>query len=70
MHPCCKPYFHQAHPAFDDIFAELDAEHSSMVRSLVGDGLQVFVASPKPDVAEIWPELTQLEGFGRAHEAL
>lgn len=50
---------------FDDIFAELDAEHSSMVRSLVGNGLQVFVASPKPDVAEIWPELTQLEGFGR-----
>ena len=51
---------------FDDIFAELDAEHSQMVRSLVDDGLQVFVASPKPDVAEIWPELTQLEGFGRS----
>ena len=50
---------------FDDIFAELDAEHSLMVKSLVSDSLQVFVASPKPDVAEIWPELEQLEGFGR-----
>lgn len=50
---------------FDDIFAELDAEHSRMVKSLVNNGLQVFVASPKPDVAEIWPELTQLAGFGR-----
>ena len=50
---------------FDDIFAELDAEHSLMVKSLVDNGLQVFVASPKPDVAEIWPELEQLAGFGR-----
>jgi DNA replication and repair protein RecF len=50
---------------FDDIFAELDAQHSMMVKSLVNNGLQVFVASPKPDVAEIWPELTQLAGFGR-----
>lgn len=50
---------------FDDIFAELDATHSLMVKSLVGEGLQVFVASPRPDVVDIWPQLTQLAGFER-----
>lgn len=48
---------------FDDIFAELDASHSRMVKALVGENLQVFVASPKNDVAEIWSELCLLPGF-------
>jgi len=49
---------------FDDIFAELDSYHSQKVQELTDSGHQVFVASPRPDVSDIWPALLPLKGFG------
>lgn len=49
---------------FDDIYAELDAEHSLKVRQFVDDGLQVFVASPRADVSRFWPGLNPVKGIG------
>ncbi|HOH78399.1 MAG TPA: DNA replication and repair protein RecF, partial [Candidatus Cloacimonadota bacterium] len=49
---------------FDDIFAELDAFHSGKVRELTDTRDQIFVASPRPDVARNWPGLEALKGFG------
>jgi len=49
---------------FDDIFAELDAFHSGRVKELTDTGDQIFVASPRQDVAANWPGLQALTGFG------
>lgn len=49
---------------FDDIFAELDSFHSARVRQLTDSGHQVFVASPRQDLINVWPELELLKGFG------
>lgn len=49
---------------FDDIFAELDNRHSIRIRELTESRYQVFIASPKADIAAIWGDLTRLEYFG------
>lgn len=51
---------------FDDIFAELDLNHSRRVRELTDNRYQVFIASPKRDIADIWQDMPVLEGFGIA----
>lgn len=43
---------------FDDIFAELDAEHSQRIRALASDSCQIFVAAPKEDIAQIFSQMT------------
>ncbi|MDI3503260.1 MAG: replication and repair protein RecF [Candidatus Cloacimonadota bacterium] len=42
---------------FDDVFAELDLEHSNRIRKLSFDAAQIFIASPKNDICGIWAEL-------------
>ncbi|MDP2402040.1 MAG: DNA replication and repair protein RecF [Actinomycetota bacterium] len=42
---------------FDDIFAELDLPHTKRIRELVDQRYQIFIASPKPDIAKIWDDL-------------
>ncbi|MDP2172811.1 MAG: DNA replication and repair protein RecF [Candidatus Cloacimonadaceae bacterium] len=42
---------------FDDIFAELDLPHTKRIRELVDQRFQIFIASPKPDIANIWDSL-------------
>lgn len=49
---------------FDDIFAELDIRHSQRIRELTESRYQVFIASPKADIAGIWDDLTTLDYFG------
>jgi DNA replication and repair protein RecF len=39
---------------YDDIFAELDHRHSERIRELSSRDYQIFVASPKEDIQEIW----------------
>jgi len=39
---------------FDDIFAELDAQHARRIRDCIDNRYQVFIASPKEDVCAIW----------------
>jgi len=45
---------------FDDIFAELDAEHTHRIRELVDYRYQVFIASPRSDISQVWTELERL----------
>lgn len=44
------------HPVmlFDDIFAELDTEHSHRIRELCGKRFQSIIASPKADIRDIF----------------
>lgn len=42
---------------FDDIFAELDSLHSQKIAALLGRGFQSIIASPKPEIKEIFPQL-------------
>lgn len=42
---------------FDDIFAELDSLHSQRIANLLGNGFQSIIASPKPEIREIFPQL-------------
>ncbi len=49
---------------FDDIFAELDLDHSRRIRDLTDKRYQVFIASPKNDIADIWESMPLLRGFG------
>ena len=51
---------------FDDIFAELDVNHSMRVRELTDNRYQVFIASPKQDIVDVWNGMPLLEGFGIA----
>lgn len=39
---------------YDDIFAELDRRHSERIRDLSSKDYQIFVASPKEDIMDIW----------------
>lgn len=39
---------------FDDIFAELDAYHAISIRDCIDSRYQVFIASPKEDIRNIW----------------
>lgn len=39
---------------FDDIFAELDSFHSLAIRNCINNRYQVFIASPKEEIAQIW----------------
>ncbi|MDD4310736.1 MAG: DNA replication and repair protein RecF [Candidatus Cloacimonetes bacterium] len=39
---------------FDDIFAELDYYHSQSIRDCIDSRYQVFIASPKEDICNIW----------------
>lgn len=43
---------------FDDIFAELDAIHMQRIQDLIDDKNQVFITSPRKDLAQHWPKLT------------
>ena len=45
---------------FDDIFAELDATHSERIRDLSAGSCQIFVASPKEDIAQIFSSMTAI----------
>jgi DNA replication and repair protein RecF len=45
---------------FDDIFAELDAKHTDRVRELVDYRYQVFIASPRTEIAKVWDRLERL----------
>jgi DNA replication and repair protein RecF len=45
---------------FDDIFAELDAQHSQRIRDLACGCGQIFVAAPKEDIAEIFSPMTAI----------
>ena len=42
---------------FDDIFAELDHEHTQIIRDLIGSDYQVYITTPKPELTDIWSEL-------------
>ena len=51
---------------FDDILAELDATHSQNIKTCIDSRYQVFIASPRDEVKNIWggfPEV-RLEGMG------
>jgi len=50
------------HPVllFDDIFAELDHIHSKRIADLCNKGFQSIIASPKMDIAEIFPAYPQI----------
>jgi DNA replication and repair protein RecF len=39
---------------FDDIFAELDSFHALSIRDCIDSRYQVFIASPKEDIRNIW----------------
>lgn len=45
---------------FDDIFAELDARHTSSIHDCVDKRYQVFIASPKDDIEQIWKAYPKL----------
>ena len=42
---------------YDDIFAELDHRHSERIRELSSRDYQIFVASPKEDIRNIWDSM-------------
>lgn len=42
---------------FDDIFAELDTIHMQRIQELIDDKNQVFITSPRQDLALHWPKL-------------
>ncbi len=42
---------------FDDVFAELDRQHSYAVRELVDNQYQVLIASPRSDIKDIWKNM-------------
>jgi len=46
---------------FDDIFAELDGFHAQRIRDCTDSRYQVFIASPKDDVKNIWHGYPVLE---------
>lgn len=46
---------------FDDIFAELDLDHSQRIRMLVDKRYQVLITSPKHDLNEIWSNLALID---------
>lgn len=51
---------------FDDILAELDTRHSRSIKDCIDSRYQVFIASPREEVKQIWntyPEL-RLSGVG------
>ena len=45
---------------FDDIFAELDAQHSERIRDLASSSCQIFVAAPKEDIAQIFGSMNTI----------
>jgi DNA replication and repair protein RecF len=51
---------------FDDVFAELDLEHSHRIRQYVDYRYQVFIASPREDIAQEWGELDRLNIQGES----
>ncbi len=46
---------------FDDVFAELDRDHAHKIAEYVDYRYQVFIASPREDLAADWPGLQRLE---------
>jgi len=52
---------------FDDIFAELDTFHSQQIRNCINNRYQVFIASPKEDLCNIWQgyQIQKLEGIDK-----
>lgn len=54
---------------FDDIFAELDSYHSHCIRDCIDSRYQVFIASPKEDVCNIWQGYQMLKLDEAANEA-
>lgn len=42
---------------FDDVFAELDYQHGEKIHELCRDSYQIFVASPKEDVRQIFGKM-------------
>lgn len=46
---------------FDDVFAELDKEHSAKVYEHSKGKYQLFIAAPKSDVKELWGRLNTIE---------
>jgi len=42
---------------FDDVFAELDFSHSKSIYKLCSDSTQIFIASPKEDICQIWDQM-------------
>jgi DNA replication and repair protein RecF len=51
-HTRIKPVF-----LFDDVFAELDYSHSKSIYTLCSDSSQIFIASPKEDICQIWDQM-------------
>lgn len=46
---------------FDDIFAELDTEHTIRLRDLIDYRYQIFIASPKHDICNYWNNLPVID---------
>lgn len=46
---------------FDDVFAELDIKHAQSIAEYVDYRYQIFIASPREDIAREWPGLQRLE---------
>jgi recombinational DNA repair ATPase RecF len=42
---------------FDDVFAELDYDHGQKIHDLCKDSYQIFIASPKEDVRQIFGKM-------------
>lgn len=43
---------------FDDVFAELDYTHSEKIHELCQDSYQIFIASPKEDIRQIFGKMS------------
>ena len=54
---------------FDDILAELDSKHSHIIKQCVDSRYQVFIASPREDVKQIWSVHPELRLTGGKLEA-
>ncbi|MDD4223185.1 MAG: DNA replication and repair protein RecF [Candidatus Cloacimonetes bacterium] len=46
---------------FDDVFAELDKEHAHRIAEYVDYRYQIFIASPREELAAEWPDLQRLD---------
>lgn len=54
---------------FDDILAELDASHSRNIKACVDSRYQVFIASPRDEIKQIWDSFPELRLEGLNSEA-
>ncbi|MBP7309912.1 MAG: DNA replication/repair protein RecF [Candidatus Cloacimonetes bacterium] len=53
---------------FDDILAELDATHSKNIKTCIDSRYQVFIASPRDEIKQIWGSFPELRLNGVANE--